>query len=217
MPQVDVYSIKGTKKGKVSLPSSLFAAKINPTLMAQAVRVYLSNQRRAHAKTKTRSEVSRTKAKVWRQKGTGRARHGSRNAPIFVGGGVAHGPRGIQAYKKKLSRPMRRQALASALTSKFKEKEILVVDGLEKIEPKTKRMIKVLKALGLEGKDLRKLLVLAPDAKKVFSASRNIKEVTSVSASSLNTYQVLNAGKVIFVKNAIKTLEERLVRKEKNG
>jgi len=216
MPQIDVYSLKGTKKGKVSLPSSLFAAKINPTLMAQAVRVYLSNQRRARAKTKTRGEVVRTKAKVWRQKGTGRARHGSKNAPIFVGGGVAHGPRGDQNYKLRLSKKMRRQALASALTAKLKEKEILVVDGLEEIAPKTREMVQVLAALGLE-KRTKKLLVLGEDGKNILLASRNIKDVTSVRALSLSTYQVLNAGKVVFVKNAIKSLEKTFAKKGKNG
>lgn len=217
MPQIDVYTIKGTKKGKVNLPKSLFAAKINPVLMAQAVRVFLSNQRRAHAKTKTRSEVSRTKVKVWRQKGTGRARHGSRNAPIFVGGGIAHGPRGDQNFTKKLSKPMRRQALASALTSKFRQKEILVVDGLEKIKPKTREMVQVLESLSLEGKPLKKLLVLGKDAKKVFLASRNIKEVETIGVSSLNTYQVLNAQKIIFAQKAIDLLKKTFVKEEKNG
>lgn len=207
MPQVDVYSLKGAKKGKVSLPSSLFAAKINKALMAQAVRVYLFNQRRALAKTKTRGQVAKTKAKVWRQKGTGRARHGARSAPIFVGGGVAHGPRGDQNYKLKLSKKMRHQALASALTSKLKEKEILVVDGLEEIAPKTREMVQVLTALGLE-KRAKKLLVLGENGKNILLASRNIKEVILVSASALSTYQVLAARKVIFVKNAIKTLEK---------
>lgn len=216
MPQVDVYSLKGTKKGKISLPSSLFAAKINKALMAQAVRVYLSRKRRALAKTKTRSEVVRTRAKAWRQKGTGRARHGARSAPIFVGGGVAHGPRGNQNYKLRLSKKMRRLALASALTSKLKEKEILVVDGLEEIAPKTREMVQVLVALGLE-KRAKKLLVLGEDGKNILLASRNIKDVTLVPASSLSTYQVLKAGKVIFVKNAIKTLEKTFVRKGKNG
>jgi len=216
MPQVDVYSLKGAKKGKVSLPSSLFAAKINPSLMAQAVRVYLANQRKALAKTKTRSEVVRTRAKAWRQKGTGRARHGSRGAPIFVGGGVAHGPRGNQNYKLRLSKKMRRQALASALSSKLKEKEILVVDGLEEIAPKTREMVQVLTALGLK-KGAKKLLVLAEDGKNILLASRNIKEVTLVPASSLSTYQVLKASKIIFPKKAIGTLEKTFAGKKKNG
>lgn len=202
MPQIDVYDIKGTKKGKVSLPPALFAAKVNSRLMAQAVRVYLARKRRAGAKTKTRGEVSRTKAKVWRQKGTGRARHGARSAPIFVGGGVAHGPRGNQNYVLKLSKKMRHLALASALTSKLKEGQILVIDGLEKVEPKTREMVAVLKVFDLDRKGLKKLVVTDKDNQNLSLASRNIKEVTLAPFSSLNTYQVLAAGKVIFLKKS---------------
>jgi LSU ribosomal protein L4P len=139
MPKTDLLDINGKKVGTINLPPEIFAAEVNPPLMAQAVRVYLANQRKAHPKTKTRAEVNRTKAKWYRQKGTGRARHGSRAAPIFVGGGVAHGPTGEQNYQLKMPKKMKKAALFSALTSKFKEKEILVVKGLEKIEPKPKK------------------------------------------------------------------------------
>lgn len=210
MPQIDIYDIKGTKKGKISLPPALFAAKVNSRLMAQAVRVYLARGRKARAKTKTRGEVSRTKAKVWRQKGTGRARHGARSAPIFVGGGVAHGPRGNQNYVLKLSKKMRHLALASALTSKLKEGQILVIDGLEKIEPKTREMMAVLKVFELDRKGLKKLVVTGKGNKNLSLAARNIKEVSLAPFSSLNTYQVLAAGKVIFLKKSF-------AKNEKNG
>ncbi len=144
MPKVDLYTINGTKSGQIDLPKEIFAAKINEPLMTQAVRVYLSNQRQALARAQTRSEVNRTKAKWFRQKGTGRARHGARSAPIFVGGGKAHGPTGEQNYCLKMSKAMKKKALFSALTAKLKDKEIIIVKGMEKVEPKTKKMSEIL-------------------------------------------------------------------------
>ncbi len=102
MPTVDLFLISGEKAGKVTLPSEIFAAKINNQLMAQAVRVFLANQRKARAKTKTRGKVEGSGKKIWAQKGTGRARHGDRYAPIFVGGGISHGPTGKENFKLKM-------------------------------------------------------------------------------------------------------------------
>lgn len=205
MPKINVYTITGKKSGQVTLPREIFAAKINSQLMAQAVRVYLSNQRKAHPKVKTRGEVAGSGRKIWRQKGTGRARHGDRYAPIFVGGGVAHGPTGRENYQLKMSRRMRQQALFSALTSKFKDGEIVVVQGLAKIEPKTKKMIKILKTLGQD----QKLTIILPGiVENVTRAARNIKGVNLTKANLLNTYEVLNGGKLIFMKESIDKLKE---------
>lgn len=205
MPKINVYTITGKKSGQVTLPREIFAAKINGQLMAQAVRVYLSNQRKAHPKVKTRGEVAGSGRKIWRQKGTGRARHGDRYAPIFVGGGVAHGPTGRENYQLKMSRRMRQQALFSALTSKFKDGEIVVVQGLAKIEPKTKKMIKILKTLGQD----QKLTIILPGiVENVTRAARNIKGVNLTKANLLNTYEVLNGGKLIFMKESVDKLKE---------
>ena len=152
MPKVDIYTLSGTKSGQMELPKEIFAAKINEPLMAQAVRVYLSNQRKAQAKVKSRGEIAKTTAKWFRQKGTGRARHGARSAPIFVGGGVAHGPTGEQNYQLKMPKKMKKQALFSALTSKFKTNEVLVIKDLAKIEPKTKKMKTILEKLAKDNK-----------------------------------------------------------------
>jgi large subunit ribosomal protein L4 len=124
MLKVDVYNHKGEKTGSLSLPKEIFGQKINNKLLAQAVRVYRGRKRKASAKTKSRSEVVASKRKIWRQKGTGRARHGSRNAPIFVKGGVAHGPTGKQNFTKKLSKKMKKAALKSALATKAGDKKI---------------------------------------------------------------------------------------------
>lgn len=210
MPKIDLLTITGIKSGKIDLPKEIFAAKINEPLMAQAVRVYLSNQRQAKAKVKTRGEVAKTTAKWYRQKGTGRARHGAQSAPLFVGGGVAHGPTGSQNYKLKLSKKMKKQALFSALTSKLKDKEIIVVKGLEKIEPKTKKMVKILEKLKVKNEKLKvkTLIVLSEQVENLNRAARNIEGVNLIQANLLNTYRVLNGGKLIFMKEAVDKLKK---------
>jgi len=203
MIYAEVISLSGTKKPKISLPAKIFGAKPNPALMAQAVRVFLSNQRIARAKTKTRSEVKRSKAKWYRQKGTGRARHGARSAPIFVGGGRAHGPTGEQNYEKAMPKKMGRAALISALSSRARDKEIIIVDGLEKIK-KTKEMAKILKEVTGPF-----LLILSGKLENVILATRNIPSLALIQAKSLNAYEVLKAGKILITREAIKTLEAK--------
>lgn len=210
-----VFDLTGKEKGRLVLPREVFAAKINSALMAQAVRVYLANQRQATAKTKTRGEVRGSGKKIWRQKGTGRARHGDRYAPIFVSGGVAHGPRGNQNYHLKLSKKMRQAALRSALTAKLKEKEVVLIDGLKKIEPKTKSakeaLVKVLKDNLDPKKDC--LLVLPEKWEKTIRAFRNLPFVDISLVTNLNTYTVLNHDYLVFAPEAITKLAEG----KKNG
>jgi len=209
MPKVDFCTITGQKKEKFDLPKEIFAAQIRPVLMAQAVRVYLANQRRAKAKTKTRGEVRGSRRKIWRQKGTGRARHGDRYAPIFVGGGVAHGPTGKENYHLKLSKKMRRRAFFSALTAKFKEGKILVVKGLKKIEPKTKKMAEVVEKIA-EGE--KKVLIILPEKiENILRAAKNIPGVELTQAALLNTYEVLNGGKLVFMPESIEVLKEKFL------
>ncbi|HUV42709.1 MAG TPA: 50S ribosomal protein L4 [Patescibacteria group bacterium] len=215
MAKADLYTISGRKAGQVSLPKEIFEAKINQLLMTQAIRVYLSNQRKAGAKTKTRAEVTGSRRKIWRQKGTGRARHGDRYAPIFVGGGRAHSPTGKENYKLKMSKKMKRQALFSALTSKFKEKEIVAVKGLSKVEPKTKIMAAVLASLPLKEKKEKKvkiLLVLPEVLENVIRASRNLVGIELVQANQLNTYQVLNHQQIVLMEESIKKLKETFLK-----
>jgi len=213
MPKTDLLDINGKKVGTINLPPEIFAAEVNPLLMAQAVRVYLANQRKAHPKTKTRAEVNRTKAKWYRQKGTGRARHGFRSAPIFVGGGVAHGPTGEQNYQLKMPKKMKKAALFSALTSKFKEKEILVVKGLEKIEPKTKKMAEALKKFQIPNSKFQILLVLPKLLENVVLAGRNLENLEIAQAADLNTYQILASDKLIFLPESIDKLKEVFLKK----
>ena len=154
---VPMYNTKGEEVGEVELRSNIFETPVNVSLMHQAMVRQLANARLGMHKTKSRGEVNRTKSKWYRQKGTGRARHGSRNAPLFVGGGVAHGPK-PRRYTKKMPRKMRRAALRSALSVKAMEDQILVLDALEMEAPRTKAMVTVLENLGLD----RRVLILLP-------------------------------------------------------
>ncbi len=207
--KADVLSTDGKVVESINLSGMIFGAKVNPSLMSQAVRVYLANQRSGSATTKSRGEVSLTTAKAWRQKGTGRARHGARSAPIFVGGGVAHGPK-AKDYSLSLSKKMRRLALFSALTTKLADKEIKIVSGLEKLMPKTKEMANVLQNIAVDTKKQRVLLVVADGeaAKSIIRISRNIDGVTYMPATQISTYDVLNSKAVVFAKDAVAHLEK---------
>ncbi len=207
MPKADLYTITGRKSGRINLPKEIFAAPVNEQLMAQAVRVYLANQRKAKAKTKTRAEIRGSRRKIWRQKGTGRARHGDRYAPIFVGGGRAHGPTGKENYKLKMSKAMKKKALFSALTSKLKEKEVVAIKGLAKIEPKTKEMAKTMAGLPLKEKK-KVLLVLPSVLENVIRAGRNLARVELAQANQLNTYQVLSHDQLVLMEESIEKLKE---------
>jgi large subunit ribosomal protein L4 len=205
MLSLDVYSTTGKKTTTLAVKKKFFQAKINSTLMAQAVRVYLSNQRQAPAQTKLRGEIKVTKKKVWRQKGTGKARHGSRNAPIFVGGAKAHGPKDNQNFKITMSKKMKKLSLFSALTSQLKEKNVICLTGLDKLEPKTKLFDKTFQKLSKESKKLT--LVISADSQKLIRPTKNIPYLTTFNAKDLNTYQVLKTSKLIFTKDAIKAFE----------
>jgi len=219
MPTIDVYSTSGRKLKKITLPKEIFTVKINQPLMAQAVRIYLANQRQTPAKTKRKGEITGSTRKIYRQKGTGRARHGSRKPGIFVKGAKAHGPTGEQNYKLKLGKKMKKKALFSALTSKLNDKEIMVVSGLEKIKPKTKAMTKIVKSLKLKVKSnsskLKISIILPEVLDNVVRAGRNISGVKLIQARQLNTYDVLNGGRLILMKESIGVLRETFVKKRK--
>lgn len=214
--KVDLYDISGKKIKKIEVPEEIFKTEVNPLLMAQAVRVYLANQRQGTQSAKTRGEVSGSGRKIYRQKGTGLARHGDRYAPIFVGGGVAFPPK-PRDFSLKIGKKQKRKALFSALTSKMKENAIIFIEGLEKIKRKTKEMLKVLKNLGIldSKKELKILLVLPNKIENLILAARNIKGVTLIPANLLNTYTVLNSDRIIFLKDSIDRLKEVFLKIER--
>lgn len=211
---MDFFNIKGKIEEKIELPKEIFGAKVNNQLIAQAVRVYLANQRMGTASTKTRGEVHGSTRKIWRQKGTGRARHGSRKAPIFVGGGIVSGPK-PRDFSLKLPKKMKRLALFSALTSKFKKAEIKGITGFEKIEPKTKLMVNAMRNLGISDKD-KKVLLVTPSTKKefenVYRAARNIKGVNILDANLLNAYEVFNNKLILLMKESLEIMQDRFLK-----
>lgn len=196
---VTMLGTDGTAAGKVTLPGELFGSDVNKNLLAQSVRVYLANQREGGAHAKTRGMVEGSTRKIYKQKGTGKARHGSIRAPIFVGGGVVFGPVD-RDFHLKLSKSMRRGALVSALSAK--RADTLVIDGLEDVEPKTKNIVAALSAVGATDKVL---LVVAKDSVGLTRAAQNIGFVTLQNAKDLHPYALITHKKIVFTK---KSLEE---------
>ena len=203
---VPMYNTRGEKVGEVELRSDIFDVPVNVPLMHQALVRQLANARLGTHKTQSRGEVNRTKAKWYRQKGTGRARHGSRNANLFVGGGIAHGPK-PRKYVKKMPRKMRRAALRSALSAKVMEDQIIVLDALEMEMPKTKEMVAVLESLSLD----RRVLILLPERNEPLEKSaRNLPQVKTLRASYLNVRDVLGYDHVLMPLGALQVIESML-------
>jgi large subunit ribosomal protein L4 len=200
---VPLYNVQGEVVGEIELPATVFEASINVPLMHQALVRQLANARLGTHKTKTRGEVNRSKAKWYRQKGTGRARHGSRNANIFVGGGVAHGPV-PRSYTQKMPRKMRRAAIRSALSVKAREKQIFVLEALEMEAPKTREMVKLLGRLGLE----QQVLLLLPERNDLVEKSvRNLPTVKTLLANYLNVRDLLGCDHVLMPRQALEVIE----------
>lgn len=197
---IPVFDTEGKETGTISLSKEIFGAKINKNLMAQAVRVYLANQRQGNADTKTRGEVRGGGKKPWRQKGTGRARQGSTSAPHWKGGGVAFGPE-PRDYSLIMPDKMKKLALVSALTTKLADSKIKVIDNLNDLGAKTKNMDLTLKNLNLSGSTL---LALPKDSQKIVIAARNIKNLEILPVNLLNTYTVLKNSNILFTKDALK-------------
>ena len=206
MPKVAVYDMQGKTIDELELNPDIFAAAINKSLMHQAVVMYLANQRQGNAATKTRAAVRGGGRKPWRQKGTGRARHGSSRSPIWVGGGVTFGPT-PRDYRKAMPKKARRQALRSALSSKVAAGNLIVLDDLSFDAPKTREMVGVLGNLQAEGKSL---IVTCDSGKNVYLSARNIAGVNTSRARDLNVYNVLNCENLIMTKEAIESIEEVL-------
>jgi len=202
--KANVYSAKGVKKQSISLPKN-FSEKENKFLLAQAIRVYESRLHPGLSKTKRRGEVTASTRKIWRQKGTGQARHGARSAPIFVGGGKAHGPTGL---KRQLDLPkkMRQKALNVALSIKAKKGQVIVVDRLSSLK-KTKEAQNLIEKIVAKEKNLKKnkrfTFVLGDGNLQASLALRNIEGVEIVPYKNLNAYQVFTGGVLIFDKDIL--------------
>jgi len=202
MINAKTYDLKGASLKDTALPAELFGVKVKPTLLAQAVRVYLSNQRQSPAKTKTRGEVAKTTAKMFKQKGTGRARHGSYAAPIFVGGGISHGPSGEQNYRLEMPQKMKKLAFLGALSAKAAKGEVKVITGADSASGKTKEMS------WLGGKTL---VISSSKLTNFNRAARNLKNIQVVNSSLVNTYIVLAHKELAVTPEALVELKKQYV------
>ncbi len=217
--EAKIYNQKGAEAGKIDLPAKVFAAKWRSDLVHQVVEGMRSNKRAGTADTKDRGEVRGGGKKPWKQKGTGRARHGSSRSPIWVGGGVTHGPLAEKNYKRKISKKMRAQALFSVLSRKFKDGEIFFVDSLSTPEIKTKNAITVMKALskatGVKTLSVSKkpkvLIALFGRNENAEKSFRNLPALEIVFLKNLNPLDVLN-HQYLLIENpeeSVKFLESR--------
>lgn len=204
MPTLDVRNMQGEKVGKLDMSEAIFGADINESLMHQAVVTYLAAQRVGTAKVKTRGEVRGGGRKPWRQKGTGRARAGTIRAPHWTGGGAVFGPT-PRDYTKKINKKAKRVAIRSALSAKLAANEIIVVDNVMLDKPKTKDMIQFLNNLETGKKNL---IVLANNDRNVVLSARNIPNVFTISADTINVYQLLNCESLVMTQDAVKRVEE---------
>ncbi len=208
---ITTYSITGENAGEAAAAKGIFDKTVSPELLAQYVRVYQTNKRQGNASTKTRAEVAGTTKKMYKQKGTGRARHGSYKAPIFKGGGVVGGPQ-PKEYRLSMNKKQKKLALFGALTLKYTAGDVLSLGGDVK-EAKTKTFASFLKKLELTDK---KVLFVTPvkDEENISLSLRNIAKVKFMQAHSVNAYEVLDAAKVVFVGDALKELETHYLNQE---
>jgi large subunit ribosomal protein L4 len=204
--KINVKNTSGTTIEELELRDDIFGIEPNTAVMHQALVRQLANQRLGTHKTKTRGEVSRTTAKWFRQKGTGRARHGSRKAPIFVGGGKAHGPV-PRDYTQKMPRKMRRLALRSALSAKAAAEQLIVLDKLAFDQPKTVEVLQLLDNLQVSGS----AVILLPERNEnVEKSARNLENVKTIRAGYLNIRDLLGHSYVIIPKDAVTQIESFL-------
>lgn len=206
-----VYNQTGKEVGDITLPKEVFEVKFNADLVHQIMVSMMSNQRQNSAHTKNRGEVSGSGIKPWRQKGTGRARHGSRRSPIWRGGGITFGPRNDKNYEKTIPAKMRRKALLMVLSEKAKNNNLVVLDKIELKDGKTKEMVSSLKKLPC--KEQSTLIALPNYDKKIVLATRNIKKTSIEDARNLNILDLLNNKYLLITKDSIKTIENTFVKK----
>lgn len=206
---VPVYSLLGKEAGSLELPKSVFGVEVNKALLNQALRIYLNNQKGHFSNTKTRGEVEGSTRKIYKQKGTGRARHGGIRAPIFVGGGIALGPKS-RKVTLDLPKKMKKASLISALSQKLIDKGIFGISGLDKATGKTSELVKFIK--NIEKKSA--LIVTDKISDLATRASANLKTVNLISVNDLNALEVIKAQSLILTKEAVEGLEARISKSE---
>lgn len=204
MPKVDVLNINGQKVEELELSESIFAAEISEYAVYEVIKNHLANRRQGTQSAKTRAEVRGGGRKPWRQKGTGRARHGSTRSPQWIGGGVVFAPK-PRDYSYSVNKKVRRLALKSVLTTKVNEGNLIVLDALEMNAPKTKDFISMLSAVNA-GK--KALVVTAENSPNVVKSGRNIPGVDITFVNTLNVYDIMRHDSLIITKEAVRKTEE---------
>ena len=204
--KIETHKLDG-KKGSMEITDKIFSAKINQRLVNAVLYKTNANYKGRHAKTKQQNEVSGPTSKIYAQKGTGNARHASRKAPIFVGGGVAHGPKGELAYKKrKLNKSEKRQSIASLLSEKIKNNNLLVFSDFDTEIKKTKEMNVIIKKFEMSNS----IIILDKKSKdKIEKSIRNIPNVKVTDANHFSAFDLVKFKKIVFTESSIKELEKR--------
>ena len=206
MPKVTVCNSKNEEVGEIELNDEIFDVPIKPHVLHEVVNMQLARRRAGTASTKGRSEVRGGGRKPWRQKGTGRARAGTRSSPIWRGGGVTFGPK-PRDFTPKVSRRIRKQALKMALSGKCKDNEMVVLDGLDLSEIKTKAVVELLEVLGLKN-----VLVVIPERDDVLEKSaRNMPHTKVLRSEGLNVYDILRYRHLVLMKDAVPKIEAALL------
>ena len=204
MPNVALYNISGKQVGEIELNENIFGVNVNVEAMQQVVKMYLANQRQGTQSALTRAEVRGGGIKPWRQKGTGRARHGSIRSPQWKKGGIVFAPK-PRSYRYTVPKKIKRIAMKSALSSKANENSIVVIEELNFDAPKTKQVVSLLENLKIDSKTL---IVLADNNENVVKSSRNIEGVKATFVNTLNVYDILKYDKFVITKDAVKKVEE---------
>jgi len=206
MPKVAVYSTSGEQVGEMELSDEVFGEEINEAVIYEVALSQMANARVGTASAKTRGEVRGGGRKPWRQKGTGRARAGSIRSPLWKGGGVVFGPK-PRDYSYRLPRKVRRLALRSALSSKVAEDNLIVLDALKFEEPKTKKMLEILKTFKA---DKKAVVVTEKDNENAYKSARNLPGILHRSAENLSVLDIVTHEKLLVTKDAVVRLEEVL-------
>jgi len=205
--EANVVNTNNQQVGKVNLNENIFNTDVKEHTVWEVIKWQLAARRAGTASTKTRAEIRGSRRKILPQKGTGNARHGDKKANIFVGGGVVHGPH-PRDYYYGLPKKVRKKALKGVLSMRLKEGDIIIVEDFTFDEPKTKKAIEVLKNFGL---DRAKILLVIPEKDlNVIKSFRNLPKARVLQVEGLNTYDILNADKVLIMKSALEKINERL-------
>jgi large subunit ribosomal protein L4 len=204
MPNVALYNISGNQVGEIELNENTFGANVNVEAMHQVVKMYLANQRQGTQSALTRAEVRGGGIKPWRQKGTGRARHGSIRSPQWKHGGIVFAPK-PRSYRYTVPKKIKRIAMKSALSSKVNDNNLVVIEELNFDAPKTKQVVSLLQNLKIDSKTL---IVVAENNENIVKSARNIPGVQTAFVNTLNVYDILKYDKFIITKDAVKKVEE---------